>query len=96
MNNISPFDIQKATDSIAGKETNASRRKNGTLLAEARNDKQAEVLLKATLLESHPVHVERHTSLNSFRGVIHTDSLHGVLDEEIQSALADQFVSRAT
>jgi hypothetical protein len=41
------------------------------------------------------VHVERHTSLNSSRGFIHTDSLAGMLDEEIQCALADEFVWRA-
>jgi hypothetical protein len=35
------------------------------------------------------------TSLNSSRGVNHTDSLNGTSDEEILSALADQFVSRA-
>jgi hypothetical protein len=67
----------------------------GTLLVEARNEKQAEVLLKASLLGSHLVHVERHTLLNSSRGVIHTDSLDGMSDEEIQSALADQLVSLA-
>jgi hypothetical protein len=94
MKNISQFCIQKALDNIAGKVTNASRLKNGTPLAMVRNEKQAEVLLTATLLGSHPVHVGRHTWLNSSRGVIHTDSLDGMSDEEIQSTLADQFVSR--
>jgi hypothetical protein len=93
--NISPFYIQRAVDSTAGKVSNASRLKNGTLLVQARNERQAEVLLKATLLGSYPMHVGRHTSLNSSRRVIHTHSLDGMSDEEIQSALADQFVSRA-
>jgi hypothetical protein len=75
--------------------TNASSVKKGTLLVEARNEKQAEVRLKATLLGLHSVQVGRHTSLNSSRGVIRTDSLDGMSDEEIQSALADQFVLRA-
>jgi hypothetical protein len=44
---------------IARKVTN-SRLKNGTLLVEAGNEKQAGVLLKATLLGSHPEHVGRH------------------------------------
>jgi hypothetical protein len=60
MKNISPFCIQKALDGIAEKVANGSRLKNGTLLVESRNEKQAEVLLKATLLGSHPVHMERH------------------------------------
>jgi hypothetical protein len=41
------------------------------------------------------VHMERHTSLNSSRGVIHSDSLDGMSDEEIPCALTDQFVSLA-
>jgi hypothetical protein len=70
--NISPFYIQKkALDCVAGRVTSASRLKNETLVVEA----QAEVLLKAKFLGSHPVHAERHTSLNSSRGVIHTNSL---------------------
>lgn len=38
--------------------------------------------------------VERHTLLKFFRGVSNTDSLDGTSDEEIQSALGDQFISK--
>jgi hypothetical protein len=48
MKTTSPFYIHKAFDSTAGKVTIASRLKNRTLLVEARNEKQAEILLKAT------------------------------------------------
>jgi hypothetical protein len=96
MRNINPLNIQKALDGIAGKVKNASCLKNGTLPVEVQNDKQAEVLLKANLLGSYPIQVERHiTSLNSSQGVIDTDSRDDMSDEEIQSALADQFVSEA-
>jgi hypothetical protein len=95
MRNINPFYIQKALDSIAGKVKNASRLKNGTLLVEIFNENQADLLLKANLLGSHPIRVERHTSLNSSRRVAKTDSLDGMSDEEIQSTLADQCVSKA-
>jgi len=95
MRQINPFYVQKALDSIAGKVKNASRLKNGTLLIEVHNDKQAELLLKATLLGSHPIYAERHSSLNSSRGVVNTDALDGMSDDEIQSALAEQSVSRA-
>jgi hypothetical protein len=60
LRSISQFCLQKALDTIAGKVTNASRLKNGTLLMEARNDKQADVLLKAALLVSYFLHVEKH------------------------------------
>jgi hypothetical protein len=53
MKNISPFYIQKALDIIAGRETNASRLKNGTLFMEARNEKEGS-LDKAVVLGSHP------------------------------------------
>jgi hypothetical protein len=75
------------------KEKNASRLKNGTLLVEMQNG--TEVLLTANLLGSYPIQVERHTSLNYSRGVVNAESLDGMSDEEIQSALADQFVSKA-
>jgi hypothetical protein len=94
MRQINPFYVQKALDSIAGKVKNASRLKNGTLLIEVHKDKQAELLLKATFLGSQPIYAERHSSLNSSRGVVNTDALDGMSDDEIQSALAEQFVSR--
>jgi hypothetical protein len=80
---------------LLGKLKNASRLNNGTLFVEVQNDKQAEVLMKANLLGSYPVQVERHTLLNSSWGVVNTDSLDDMSDEEIQFALADQFVSKA-
>jgi hypothetical protein len=95
MKNISPLHIQNALNRISGKVTNASRLNTGTHFVEARNEKQADGPLKATLLGKDLVRVERHTSLNSCRVVIHTDSLDGMSDAEIQSALADQFVSQA-
>jgi hypothetical protein len=75
MRQINPFYVQKALDSIAGKVKNASRLKNGTLLIEVYNDKQAELLLKATLLGSHLIYAKRHSSLNSSLGVVSTDAL---------------------
>jgi hypothetical protein len=83
MRTISLFYIQKALDDIAGKVKNASRLKDGTLLVEVQNDKQAEVLLEVNLLGSYPVQVETHTLLNSSLEVVNTDSLDGMSDEEI-------------
>jgi hypothetical protein len=88
MKNIGPFYLQKALDSVAGKVTNASRLKNGTLDVEARNEKQAEVLLKATPWITSRARGKTHV-VELLRGVIRTDSLDGMSDEEIRSALAD-------
>jgi hypothetical protein len=65
------------------------------LLIEVQNDRQVEVLLKAHLFGSHSIQVQRRASLNFSRGIINTDSLHSMSDEEIQSTLADHFVSEA-
>jgi hypothetical protein len=73
MRNVNPFYIQKALNGIVGKVKNASHLKNGTLLVEVQNDKQAEVLLKANLLGSYPVQVERHMLLISFWEIVNTD-----------------------
>jgi hypothetical protein len=95
MRQINPFYVQKARDSIAEKVKNASWLKKGTLLIEVHSGKQAELLLKAALLGSNPMYTERHSSLNSFRGVVSTYALDGMSDDKIQCALAEQFVSSA-
>jgi hypothetical protein len=94
MRNINPFYIQKAVDSTVGKVKHASRLKNGTLLVEVNYEKQADVLLKASLLGSYPIQVKRLVSLKFFRGVVTTDSVDGMTDEEIQPALVNQSVSK--
>jgi hypothetical protein len=58
MKSVSPFYIQRALDSIAGKVSNASLLKMCHSLWRHGMKKQAEVLLMATLLGSHPVHVD--------------------------------------
>jgi hypothetical protein len=95
MRQINPFYVQKTRDSIAEKVKNASWLKKGTLLIEVHNGKQAELLLKAALLGSNPMYTERHSSLNSFRGVVSTYALDGMSDDKIQCALAEQSVSSA-
>jgi hypothetical protein len=94
MRRINPFYKQKALDAIAGKFRTASRFRKRTLLIEKQNDKQAQLLLKSNLLGSCPIQVERHALFNSSRGVVNTDSLDGMSDDEIQTALANQPLSR--
>ncbi|KAJ4425685.1 hypothetical protein ANN_27881 [Periplaneta americana] len=95
MKDISPFYVRRALDGLVGKVRNATRLRNGSLLVETASAKQSETLLKAKLLGSYPIKVERHSSLNTTRGVVHTDSLDGLSDEEIQLELAEQSVSKA-
>jgi hypothetical protein len=93
MQNINPFYIQKALDSIAGQVKNASRLKEGTPLVDVSNEKQANVLLKNKFHGSYPIQMESRTSLNSCHGVVTTNYLDGMTDEEIQSSLVDKSVS---
>jgi hypothetical protein len=55
MKNIDPFHIRKALDTVTGKVKNVTWLRNGTLLVETQNDKQADFLLKANFLGSYPV-----------------------------------------
>jgi hypothetical protein len=89
MCNINLSYIHKTLDSIAVKVKNASRLNNGIVLVEVSSKKQADILLKASLLGFYSIQVEVHTSLNSSLGIVSTDSLNGIMNEEIQSALAD-------
>ena len=95
MQNISPFYIKRALDAMLGKVKNATRLRNGSLLVETLNPKQSETLMKAKLLGSYPIKVNRHSSRNTTRGVITTSSLEGMYDEQIQLELAEQSVSKA-
>jgi hypothetical protein len=89
MRNISPLYIQEALVRTAGKVKNVSRLKNGPLLVEVQDEKQLEVVLKATPLGSYPIQDDRHISPNSSRGVVNIDSVEVMLDEESRSARAD-------
>jgi hypothetical protein len=51
-------------------------------------------ILQAILLEWYPVQVKRHSSLNSCKGVVSSDCLDRMTDEEIQSALTDWSMSK--
>jgi hypothetical protein len=93
--NINPFYIQEALNSVACKVRNASQLKNRTFLVEVQSEKQIEMLLKAYLLELYPVQVERHTSLNSSRGLVSSASLDIMSDEDIQFTFADQSIFKA-
>ncbi|KAJ4425689.1 hypothetical protein ANN_27885 [Periplaneta americana] len=95
MKHISPFYVRRALDGLVGKVKNAPRLRSGSLLVETVSPKQSETLLKAKLLGSYPIKVKHHYSLNTTRGVVHTDSLDGMSDEEIQLELVEQSVSKA-
>jgi hypothetical protein len=60
------------------------------LLLEVFSDKQEETLLKSQCLDSSPFQPNSRVSLISSRGVVNTDSLDGMVDEEVQIAVANR------
>jgi hypothetical protein len=64
------------------------------VLIEVHIEMQAEILLKASLLVCHPVNIEGHSSLNSSREGVTTDSLDGISDEVIEPCFASHCVSK--
>jgi hypothetical protein len=64
-------------DSIAGKLKHAS----ATLLVGIDNEKQVDVLQKASFMWSYPIQVENHTFFNYTQGVVSINSLGVFLDE---------------
>jgi hypothetical protein len=95
MKDISPFYVKQGLDLNRGKIKNASGLRNGTLFVETFTENQSNALLKASLLGSYPIQVERHVTLNSSWGDFSTNALDGLSDEVVQSFLPDQSVSRA-
>jgi hypothetical protein len=57
------------------------------LLVKVFNKKQTEALLTASLLASQPTRVAQHASLGSLCGIIRTNSVDDISDEEIQEEL---------
>jgi hypothetical protein len=86
--NLSPFYIQKVLDQIAGPVKKTSRLWDWSLLVKTRTDDRSK-----RLLDSYPVLVEKHKTLNSTRGVMFCSKVDGYSDEEIQVRLADEYVS---
>jgi hypothetical protein len=60
MKDINPFHVKQGLDLICGKVKNASRLRNDTLLVEIFTENQSNALLKASLIGSYSIQVERH------------------------------------
>jgi hypothetical protein len=78
-------------DTVTGRIKNATNPRKSMLLVEVFNEKQSDKLLKTSLLGSSPIKVERYMSLNSCCGVVRTDFMKGISDEEMQQGFSDQF-----
>ena len=90
------FVISKAIQGITGTSTVVKRLvKAGLLLIEVDCRNYANNLLKTTMFHNIPVEITEHRTLNSSKGVISSDILDGMSNEEITSELKDQGVKES-
>lgn len=94
MNMVSPFTIQKSIELQAGEPKSIKRLRNGTLLIESCNKKQADKLCLIKLLGTDiNVKVYEHPTLNQSKGTIYCPDLIYDNDEVILNELKSQLVT---
>lgn len=93
--NLSPFAIKKIIDfNCDGPVLSCKKLRSGDLLVNTKTVHQANKLLKMTHFTSTmPVIVSTHSSLNYTRGVIYSNDLRNIPEEEILQELKDQHVT---
>lgn len=82
----------KALEGYTSNLKNISKLRNGTLLVETRDAKQAAILYKADTLGSTKIHVKDHPTLNTTRGTIYSYDLLRLDEEYILQNLKEQNV----
>jgi len=93
MANISPFLIKKCIDSTCnGEVLIAKKTRDGNLLIKTKNALQANKLLKLQHLGTFPITVNVHATLNVSKGVIYSNDLRSLKEEEIKNELQAQNV----
>lgn len=92
--NVSPFLIKKVIDFTCGGEVEVCKKlRNGTILIKTKNFTQANKLIQLCSLNHNiKIEVTEHNSLNFVRGVIYSNDLRGISEEEILSELKNQKV----
>ncbi|KAH8334982.1 hypothetical protein KR074_003960, partial [Drosophila pseudoananassae] len=90
---ISPFIIKKVIDyTCNGPVETCKKLRSGTLLVKTKNHTQAQKLLKMQLFHTFPVHSEEHKTLNSTKGIIYSNDLRNIDENEILEELKPQNV----
>lgn len=92
--NVSPFLIKKVVDCTCGGEVSECKKlRNGTILVKTKNINQAKKLIQLTsLCPNIDVEVSWHNSLNFVKGVLYSNDLRGIPEEEILYELKNQNV----
>ena len=92
LKNLSPFAIQKGLEGLAGEPKRVKKLRSGSLLIECATERHSKNLLKSKLLCNISINVTPHTTLNSSKGVVRSNDLEGVSEEEICENLSSEGV----
>lgn len=91
MENVSPFIIKKQIDyTCNGEVMFAKKTRDGKLLVKTKNGLQALKLLRLKLLGDHLVEASEHRTLNISKGVIYSNDLRCLTEENIKTELTPQ------
>ncbi|KAH8275933.1 hypothetical protein KR026_002586, partial [Drosophila bipectinata] len=90
---INPFLIKKVVDfECSGAVEVCHKTKSGALLVKTKNSFQAQKLIKMETFHNFPVRAEEHRSLNTSKGVIYSNDLRYLEENEILEELKLQKV----
>lgn len=93
MSAVSPFLLKKVIQTVGGDVIKCIKLRNGTVLIQTKDTKQAEKIIKIINLNDNiSVSVEEHNSLNEAKGIIYCPELQYISDEEFLSEMENQNV----
>ncbi|XP_037816097.1 uncharacterized protein LOC119606601 [Lucilia sericata] len=93
LTNVSHFLIKKVIDGTCGEVSECKKLRNGTILVRTKNLNQANKLIQLNnLCENINILVTWHNSLNYVKGVIYSNDLREIPDDEILNELKNQNV----
>lgn len=84
------FQVEKGLNHISTDRLEVNEMKSGDLLIKVANHEIAEKFLKAKHIDSIPVKITLHRTLNTVQGKIFSRKIIDIPDEDLQLALADQ------
>lgn len=93
LKNVSPFLIKKVIDSLCGQIDSCKKLRSGDILLKTKSATQATKLIQLISLSNEiKVEVKEHNYLNYTKGVIYSNGLRNISEEEILSELKTQNV----
>ena len=93
MEKVSPFLLKEVISKVGGDIQKCLKIRNGTVLIETKNLRQAENIIKLTKLDSNiNIKVSEHPTLNNVKGVVFCPDLNYMEKEHIIENLKDQNV----